>query len=74
MVGVTYTMLERLDRVIGAFQRDDGLFEVFSLASGVYRANMKSTRSKGTSSGRVGVVKKGVFIKEGLLVSTVTIV
>lgn len=37
-VGVTYQMLERLDAVIGAFQLDDGSFELWSLSPGSSRA------------------------------------
>jgi hypothetical protein len=72
-VGVTHQMLERLESVIGAFQRDDGAFEVISLPADVYRARMTDTRSTGASAGGVGIVAKSVFIAEGQPVSVVTI-
>ena len=72
-VGVTHQMLERLEFVIGAFQRDDGAFEVISLPADVYRARMTETRSRGASAGGVGIVAKSVFIAEGRLISIVTL-
>jgi hypothetical protein len=67
-VGVTYLMLDRVNRVFGAFQLDDGSFEVRSLSSAKYRAAMSPTRSQGPSAGRVGIVKKAVFYADGSLV------
>ena len=72
-VGVTYQMLERLEFVIGAFQRDDGTFEVVSLPADVYRARLTETRNRSVSAGGVGIVTKIVFIAEGQPVSVVKI-
>jgi hypothetical protein len=70
-VGVSLLMLKRLAFAIGAFQRDDGEFEVFSLPADAYRARMRETRSKGASAGRVGIVAKRVFTTEGRLICCV---
>ena len=72
-VGVTFRMLKRLESVVGAFQRDDGAFEVISLPADVYRRRMSDTRSTGASAGGVGKVSKSVFVAEGQQVSVVTI-
>jgi hypothetical protein len=72
-VGVTHQMLERLDFVIGAFQRDDGAFEVILLPADVYRARRTETQSRGASAGGVGIVAKSVFTAEGRRISIVKI-
>lgn len=64
-VGVSRKMLPTLDAVIGAFEQDDGAFDVFSLNANIYRKRMTPTRSKGASAGRVGIVTKPVFADEG---------
>jgi hypothetical protein len=70
-VGVTFKMLEALDAVIGAFQLDDGSFEVWSLPSDVFRAEMRNTRSRGRAAGKVGLVRRAVFSNRGTLVGRV---
>lgn len=55
-VGVTFKMLDRLDEVVGAFQRDDGAFDLWSLAPSVFKKDMRDTRSRGASAGKVGLV------------------
>jgi hypothetical protein len=72
-VGVTYQMLERLDSVIGAFQRNEGAFEIISLPADLYREYMTETQSRGASAGGVGIVAKNVFIDKGQPISIVTI-
>lgn len=60
-VGVTYLMLDRVDEVVAAFQREDGRFDVYALSAAAFRSAMKPTRSKGASSGRVGIVRRSTF-------------
>lgn len=64
-VGVTYKILEKLDAVIGAFQLDDGSFELWSLSPKQFESVMRETRSRGPSSGKVAIVRRGVFISHG---------
>lgn len=64
-VGVTHLMLERIDLVVGAFEADDGSFEVLSLDVPTYRRHMSPTRSTGPSAGRVGQVDKSAFRQHG---------
>ena len=72
-VGVSKLMLSHLDFVVGAFQRSDSKFGVFMLGADVYQKRMTSTRSKGPSAGRVGIVTKQVFMSEGKQIATVTL-
>jgi len=60
-VGVTFKMLERLDSIIGAFQLDDGSFELWSLSPEKFRQEMRDTRSRGSAAGKVGIVRRDFF-------------
>jgi hypothetical protein len=64
-VGVTYLMLKRLQKVVGAFQQDDGSFEVISLPVSIFKEEMRETRSLGASAGRVGLVSRRIFESRG---------
>lgn len=64
-VGVTYLMLDRIDEVVAALQREDGAFDLYSLSAAAFRSAMTPTRSKGASSGRVGIVRRSVFESQG---------
>jgi hypothetical protein len=44
-------MLERLEAILGAFELEDGSYDLFLLDADRYRANMQPTRSKGASAG-----------------------
>ena len=61
-VGVPYHMLARLSAVIGCFKLEGGVYELYEMTPEMYRENMRPTRSKGSSSGRVGIVNKSIFI------------
>jgi hypothetical protein len=64
-VGVSYLMLDRVAAILGSFETENGNYEIYELMPEVYKANMKPTRSKGPSAGRVGIVKKSIFIDKG---------
>jgi hypothetical protein len=64
-VGVSYQMLERIDAVIGAFARDHRMFDLFLLTASQYKVHMTPTRSRGASSGHVGMVRKLIFEQLG---------
>ncbi len=66
-VGVTYKMLENLDVIIGAFQLDDGSFELWLLSSAHFHDAIRPTRSQGNSAGKVGLVRRGTFTEHGKL-------
>lgn len=69
--GVTFKMLDRLDSIIGAFQLDDGSFELWSLSPEKFRQEMRDTRSRGSAAGKVGLVRRGVFERSGMLLARV---
>jgi hypothetical protein len=64
-IGVMFSMLSRLDTVIAAFQLSDGSFELWCLAISVFRSEMSETRSRGDSAGKVGQVRRSVFVNRG---------
>ena len=66
-VGVTYNMLGRVAKVLGAFEEDDGRFRVLVLDRETLRNNMRPTASTGASAGKVGVVERVVFERDGNL-------
>jgi hypothetical protein len=70
-VGVTYKMLPHLDRIIGAFQLDDGSFELLSLTPSQFESSTTPTRSRGAAAGKVGIVKRVIFHSEGRLVGRI---
>jgi hypothetical protein len=70
-VGVTYNMLPRLAYVLGAFEREDGAFDLYRLDPQVYDARERPTRSRGRSAGRVGKVRRKVFETEGQFYKTI---
>ena len=72
-VGVSYRMLPALHAIVGAFQREDGAFDVVSLDAQIFRERMTETRSTGPSARRVGIVTKSVFDEEGEHIATVKI-
>jgi hypothetical protein len=64
-VGVTFKMLKKLDSIVGAFQLDDGSFELWSLTPKQFESAMRDTRSRGAAAGKVALVRRKVFITEG---------
>jgi hypothetical protein len=70
-VGVTFKMLDHLDSIIGAFQLDDGSFELWSLPPEKFRQQMRDTRSRGSAAGKVGLVRRGFFEKGGTLIGRI---
>jgi hypothetical protein len=74
-VGVLYHMTERIDAVLGAFQDEDESYRVMQLPIARCAVIMKArpTRSRGGSSGRVGMIPRKVFEDEGQLVGIVRI-
>jgi hypothetical protein len=72
-IGVTYLMLERIDEVIAAMQREDGAFDLYALSAAAFRSAMTPTRSQGPSAGRVGIVRRSVFESQGRHLGTRTL-
>jgi hypothetical protein len=70
-VGVPYHMLKKLDAVIGSFETGPDTYELYEMAPQMFVDNMKPTRSKGPSAGRVGVVRRSTFLNECQLIRTI---
>jgi hypothetical protein len=66
-VGTLYEMLKRVKTVIGAFEIAPNEYELLSLSSDIYRKPQHMRDSKG----RVGLVRKKIFIDHGKSVATV---
>ncbi len=67
-VGVTRLCLKKLDTVLGAFEQEDGSFQVWELPADQYVKHSRPTRSRGPSAGRVVLVRRTVFEQHGRLV------
>jgi hypothetical protein len=63
-VGVTYAMLERVAKVIGAFEQEDGSFELLALTASEFLSHARDSRSA-DAAGRVGQVGRLVFEQSG---------
>ena len=72
-VGVTYNMLDRVAMVLGAFEEGDGRFRVLLLDRETFRNNMRPTASTGASAGKVGIVEKVTFERDGKLLDIVSL-
>ncbi len=74
-VGISHHMLTKLDAVLGAFEEPDGSYRVLRLPAQRCATLMQQapTASKGPSSGKVGMVNRGVFEQEGTLVKVVRV-
>jgi hypothetical protein len=64
-VGLSYKMIEHLHAVLAAFRKSGSTFELYELDPKICSDNMTPTRSKGPSKGRVGMVRRAVFIEQG---------
>jgi hypothetical protein len=58
-------MLDKLDAVIGAFQLDEGSFDLWSLNPKQFQSTMRQTRSRGSAAGKVALVRRGTFVAHG---------
>lgn len=72
-VGVPYHMLDRISAIFGSFETEDGRYSVYEMSPDTFRKNMRPTRSTGPSAGRVGIVRKSAFFKQGSLVTNLTL-
>jgi hypothetical protein len=71
-VGVTFRMLNRISRVFGAFQQQDGSFDVWALPTSAFGRTMRdsqSGRQPGTTP-KVGLVRRSTFMGSGTHVGT----
>lgn len=67
-VGVLYSMLDRIDTVIGAFESETDIYLLYSMSPGLYRTQMRDSKGEG----KVGLVRRKAFEKLGKLICTIT--
>ena len=70
-VGVTFKMLDRIAKILGAFQEAPDTFRVWAITSAQFKANMRDTASRGASAGKVGLVRRSFFEQHGAFVKTI---
>jgi hypothetical protein len=66
IVGVTYSMMERIESIIGAFENSDGTFQLYEISPQIFKMNMRDSKNEN----KVGVVRKKVFQDFGTKVPT----
>jgi hypothetical protein len=71
--GVTYKMLERIDAIFAAHEQEDGRYKLYEISPSMFKKNMRETSSRGPAAGKVGLVRKAVFIKQGKYICSVKI-
>ena len=70
-VGVTLACLEKVKSVLGAFQDDNGSYQVLSLPAGEFKKASRLTASHGPAKDRVVIVKRSVFEAKGKRIAIV---
>jgi hypothetical protein len=70
-VGVTYSMLDNLDVIVGAFEEESGEFTIYALDAAFYRDHMRPSRSLSHRKNKVGKVSRRLFEDHGKQVDRV---
>ncbi len=70
-IGASYKMLKRIDSVIAALEQENGDYALYELSPKKFKENMRETKSKGPSMGKVGIVRKAIFRNDGKKIRTV---
>lgn len=71
-IGVTATMLNRLNAVLAALQQRNGDVEIIELSIADFKANMSESRSTGHDVGKVKKVSRSCIRNLGKGVCTIT--
>ena len=69
--GVSFKMLERVESILGAIEQDNGTYKMYELSPKEFAENMRDTRSKGPSAGKVGLLNRSLFLNQGRYLRTV---
>jgi hypothetical protein len=72
-VGVSYQMLGRVGTILGAFEVEDGSYNIYEMTPDAFQSHMRPTRSTGPSVGRVGIVRKSAFLEHGAFLRKVIV-
>jgi hypothetical protein len=68
-VGVLYTMLQRIDLVIGAFEEESGTYKLMATSPHLYKTQLRDSKNEG----KVGLVRKTQFEELGKTISTIKV-
>ena len=68
-VGVLYSMLDRVDSVIAAFEVEKKMYNLYEMTPSLYKKYMRDSKDEG----RIGLVHKKKYIEAGKILSTVTL-
>jgi len=72
-IGITYRMLKRIDAIFAALEQENGEYSLYEISPSMFEKNMRETKSKGAAAGKVGLVRKSVFVNEGQFICSVKI-
>lgn len=64
-IGTPYKLLKRVSAVVAALEQESGDYKLYEISPKQFKKNMRPTRSTGPSAGRVGLVRKSVFVNKG---------
>lgn len=68
-VGVLYSMLNRVNSVIAAFEVEKSVYMLYEMTPSLYKMYMRDSKNEG----RIGLVAKKTFMKMGKPLTTVTL-
>jgi len=68
-VGCLYTMLERVDAVFAAFEKENNIYEIFEISPALYKYYARDSKNEG----RIGLVTINDFKRVGKPLKVVTI-
>lgn len=68
-VGVPYSMLNRIDSVVAAFEIEKNVYDLYEMTPCLYKMHKRDSKSEG----KVGLVGKQVFVKEGKVLCRVSL-
>lgn len=66
-VGVLYSMLDKVDSVIAAFEVKKNVYDLYEMTPSLYKIRMRDSKKEG----KLGLVHKLVFEKEGKILRRV---
>ena len=68
-VGVLYSMLDRVDSVVAAFETEKNLYDLYEMTPSLYKMHMRDSKNEG----RLGIVSKQGCVKKGKALRRVTL-
>lgn len=68
-VGCLYTMLERVDTVFAAFEKENNIYEIFEISPALFNLYARDSKNEG----KIGLVNINDFKRVGKIVEVVSI-